>query len=81
MEPRDEGAISDCLTQNSTLDCTLANRSRLAKPKIIAGSVFLARGNLLKAIVTPGPILDPAGLKNRTLLPGTGVPGDEKSVW
>jgi len=25
-EPRDEGAISDCLTQNVNLNCTLANR-------------------------------------------------------
>jgi hypothetical protein len=26
VEPRNEGAISDCLTQNVNLDCTLANR-------------------------------------------------------
>jgi hypothetical protein len=25
-EPRNEGAISDCLTQNVNLNCTLANR-------------------------------------------------------
>ncbi|PYX27449.1 MAG: hypothetical protein DMG80_18425 [Acidobacteria bacterium] len=25
-EPRDEGAISDCLTQNVNLNCTFANR-------------------------------------------------------